>query len=101
MIKKDRWVLIHRNVLEPSERAVQVPDDTKKVPLELWTKGYLQEDANIGDEVTVLTRTKRMEKGTLLEAAPYYKHDFGKFVPELITISDQVKEIVFGGADNE
>ena len=101
MIKKGDWVLIHRNVLEPSERAPQVPDDTKKVPLEMWVKGYLQEDANIGDEVTILTRTKRIEKGTLLEVNPYYKHDFGKFVPQLNQISDQVKEILFGGADNE
>ncbi|NYB75393.1 2-amino-4-ketopentanoate thiolase, partial [Sedimentibacter hydroxybenzoicus DSM 7310] len=44
MIKKGEWVLIHRNVLEPSERAPQVPDDTKQVPLEMWIKGYLQED---------------------------------------------------------
>jgi hypothetical protein len=101
VIKKGEWVLIHRVVLKPEERAPQVPDDTKKVPLELWVKGYLQEDANIGDEVTVLTRTKRLERGTLVEANPYYKHDFGKFVPELLKISEQVKEIVFGGADNE
>lgn len=101
VIKKGTWVLIHRNVLEPEERAPQVPDDTKKVPLELWVKGFLQEDAKIGDEVTVETRTKRIEKGRLLEANPYYKHDFGKFVPELITISEQVRDIVFGGADNE
>lgn len=101
MIKKGEWVLIHRNVLEPSERAPQVPDDTKQVPLELWVKGYLQEDANIGDEVTVLTRTKREERGTLLEANPYYKHDFGKFVPELLKVSEQVRDILFGGEANE
>ncbi|MEL7646916.1 MAG: 2-amino-4-oxopentanoate thiolase subunit OrtA [Sedimentibacter sp.] len=101
MIKKGEWVLIHRNVLEPTQRAPQVPDDTKQVPLELWVKGYLQEDANIGDEVTVLTRTKREERGTLLEANPYYKHDFGKFVPELLRVSEQVRDILFGGAENE
>lgn len=101
MIKKGEWVLIHRIVMEPSARAPQVPDDTKKVPLELWVKGYLQEDANIGDEVTVLTRTKRIEKGKLLEVNPYYKHDFGKFVPELLKVNEQVRDILFGGADNE
>jgi hypothetical protein len=101
MIKKGEWVLIHRNVLEPSQRAPQVPEDTKNVPLELWVKGYLQEDANVGDEVTVLTRTKRVERGTLLEANPYYKHDFGKFVPELLVVSEQVRDILFGGAENE
>ena len=101
MIKKGEWVLIHRNVLEPSERAPQVPDDTKKVPLELWVKGYLQNDANVGDEVTVITRTKRLENGTLLEVNPYYKHDYGKFVPELLKVSEQVRDILFGGDDNE
>jgi len=101
MIKKGEWVLIHKNVLEASERAPQVPDDTKKVPLELWVKGYLQNDANVGDKVTVITRTKRVEHGTLLEANPYYKHDYGKFVPELLQIGDQVRDILFGGDDNE
>ncbi len=101
MIKKGEWVLIHRNVLEPSERAPQVPDDTKKVPLEMWVKGYLQEDANVGDDVTVLTRTKRVAHGKLLEANPYYKHDFGKFVPELLKVGDQVRDILFGGESNE
>lgn len=101
MIKKGEWVLIHRNVLEPSQRAPQVPEDTKQVPLELWVKGYLQQDANVGDEVTVLTRTKRTETGILLESNPYYKHDYGKFVPELLKVSEQVREILFGGAENE
>lgn len=101
MVKKGEWVLIQKVILEASQRAPQVPEDTKQVPLKMWVKGYLQEDAEIGDEITILTRTKRIEKGTLLEANPYYKHNFGRFVPELIKISDQVKEIVFGGADNE
>jgi len=97
MVEKGTWVLIHRNILEPNERAPQVPDDTKKVPLEMWIKGYLQADANVGDEVEVITRTGRKETGTLLEANPYYKHDYGKFVPELIDINQQVRDILFGG----
>ena len=101
MAKKGDWVLIHRNVLEPSERAPQVPDDTKIVPLEMWVKGFLQADAEIGDEVTVVTRTKRQEHGRLLEVNPCYTHSFGKFVPELLKVSEQVRDIVFGGADNE
>lgn len=97
MIKKGEWVIIHRNILEPSERAPQVPEDTKKVPLEMWIKGYLNEDANIGDEVEITTVTKRIEKGTLLEVNPYYKLDYGVFVPELLQINAQVREILFGG----
>lgn len=99
MVKKGTWVLIHRNILEPSERAPQVPDDTKKVPLEMWIKGYLQSDAELGDEVEVVTRTGRKETGTLLEGEPSYRHDYGKFIAELQVISEQVREITFGGDD--
>lgn len=101
MKKKGDWVLIHKIVLSPEERAPQVPDDTKKVPLEMWIKGYLNEDAQIGDQVSITTRTKRVEEGKLLEVNPYYTHDFGKFVPELLKISEQVREITFGGEENE
>lgn len=97
MVKKGEWVRIHKIILEPSERAPQVPEDTKKVPLEMWDKGYLQEDANIGDLVSIITATGREESGTLREVNPYYTHDFGKFVPELLIISKQVREITFGG----
>lgn len=102
MANKGNWVLIHKVVLTPEERAPQVPDDTKKVPLELWVKGYLVEDnAKIGDEVTVITRTKRKETGTLLEVNPTYTHSFGKFVPELLRVSELVREELFGGEDHE
>ncbi len=97
MIKKGEWVRLHKIILQPSERAPQVPEDTKKCPLELWVKGWLQEDAKIGDEAKVLTMTGRIEEGTLIEEAPYYTHNFGKFVPELIKIDQQAREILFGG----
>lgn len=97
MIKKGEWVRIHKNILEPSERAPQVPDDTKLCPLEMWVKGYLLADANMGDEVEIETVTGRKETGTLIEVNPYYDHDFGKFVPELLAIDKQVRDIVFGG----
>lgn len=97
MIKKGQWVRIHKVVLTPEERAPQVPDDTKKVPLEMWVKGYLKEEAQIGDQVEIETVTGRSETGTLVELNPYYTHDFGKFVPELLKIDKQVREMLFGG----
>jgi hypothetical protein len=97
MIPKGSWVLIHRNIMEPSERAPQVPEDTKKVPLEMWVKGTLQTDTEIGAETEVLTRTGRRERGTLLEVNPTYAHGFGDFVPELLEISRQVRAVVFEG----
>ena len=54
MAKRNDWVRIHRNVLEPAERTGKLPEDTKQVPLEMWVKGRLvNESAEIGDEVTV------------------------------------------------
>jgi hypothetical protein len=97
MVKKGDWVRIHKIILQPSERAPQIPDDTKKAPLEMWTKGYLDADAEIGDEVSITTATDRKETGKLVEVNPYYEHDFGKFVPELLTIDRQVRGILFGG----
>ena len=97
MINKGEWVRIHKIILEPSERAPQVPEDTKKVPLQMWDKGFLQKDAEIGDNVTVETVSGREESGTLIEVNPYYEHDFGKFVPELLAIDKQVRGILFGG----
>jgi hypothetical protein len=98
MVRKGAWVLIHKIILEPKDRAPQVPDDTKKVPLEMWVKGRLQGDAAIGRQAVVITRTGRREEGTLLEENPTYRHSFGEFVPGLLDISEQVCGIVFGGA---
>ena len=97
MVKKGEWVRIHKVILQPSERAPQIPDETKKCPLEMWTKGYLDNDAEIGDEVSITTAADRKETGTLIEVNPYYEHDFGKFVPELLAIDKQVRGILFGG----
>lgn len=97
MAKKGDWVRIHSIVLEPSGRAPKVPEDTRKCPLEMWTKGFLQEDAEIGDQVTVQTAVGRLEKGELIEVNPYYTHSYGKFVPELVQIDKQLREILFGG----
>lgn len=95
--KKGDWVQIHQIILKPEERTAKIPEETKKVPLELWVKGYLKEDGNIGDIVEVTTLTKRSVKGELVEVNPRYKYGFGEeFVPELIKIGEIVKEIVKG-----
>jgi hypothetical protein len=97
MVKKDTWVLVHRIILEPEERAPQVPEDTKRAPLEMWVKGRLLEDSELGGPARVKTRTGRTEEGTLLEVNPAYRHGFGDFVPELLAISEQARRIVFEG----
>jgi hypothetical protein len=96
MVKKNSWVRIHSIILEPGERAPQVPEDTKKVPLEMWVKGWLLEDAEIGGTAAVRTLTGRRETGTLLEENPSYGHGFGDLVPELLLIGARTRELVFG-----
>jgi len=101
LVKKGSWVRIHDIVLEPSQRAANLPEDTKKVPLEMWTKGFLMEDAEIGSIVEIETITKRHVKGTLIEVNHHYDHDFGKFIPEILEIGIQLKDILWGGEANE
>ena len=97
MAKKGDWVRVHKVILRADERTARLPEDTQKCDLEMWTKGFLQEDAEIGDEVTIKTAVNRVEKGTLIEVAPYYAHSYGKFVPEIIEIDKRLREIMNGG----
>ncbi|MCC5911520.1 MAG: 2-amino-4-ketopentanoate thiolase [Clostridiaceae bacterium] len=100
-VEKGAWVRIHDIILEPSERATHLPEDTKKVPLELWNKGFLLQDATIGDRVEIRTLTDRKVTGELIEVNPHYDHDYGKFVPELLQIGLQLRGILWGGEDHE
>ena len=97
MAKKGDWVRIHKIILKAEERTGKLPEDTQKVPLEMWTKGYLLADAEIGDEVEIESVHGRHETGTLIAVNPYYTHNFGTCVPELLAIDQQVRGIVFGG----
>lgn len=97
MIPKHTWVQIRKVVLDASHRAPNIPEDTKQVSLVMWVKGYLEHDANIGDEVTIRTLTDRFETGTLVCANPVFTHNYGDFVIENLKIASMVKTIVFGG----
>lgn len=99
--KKGDFVRIHNIILKAEDRAPNLPEDTKKVPLEMWVKGFLQYDAELGEEVEIITITGRKVKGVLFEINPVYKHNYGEFVPELLQIGLQVREILFGGEKDE
>ncbi len=94
---KGDWVNVYNVVFTPDERAPQVPEDTKKVPLEMWVRGFLTHDANLNDEVEVKTLTGRLVTGKMVEIAPAYPHTFGKHVPEIMEIGKQLRSILFGG----
>lgn len=93
--KKGDWVRIHGIVLKANERTANIPDDTKKVDLEMWNKGFLLNDtAKIGDEVEVETVIGRKIKGTLIELNPQYELNYGRLIPELLHIGMQAREIL-------
>ena len=101
MAKKNYCVQIHIDVLKPEERATNIPEDTRHVPLEMWVKGHLVNDeAEIGDVVTIVTKTGRTVTGTMCAVNPSFKHNFGDYVPELDQIEETVKDILFGGRNN-
>ena len=98
-VKKGEWVQVHDIILKPEERTAKIPEDTKKVPLEIWVKGFLNSDAKMGDVVEVTTRVGRTVKGTMVDVNPTYDYGFGEiYIPELLKISRQVKDIVRGVA---
>lgn len=93
--KKGDWVRIHKVILTSEERAPQVPDDTKDVPLEMWDKGFLLDEyAAVGDEVEVETIIGRRLRGKMIEINPQYDHGWGDCVPEILHIGRQVKAIL-------
>lgn len=96
-VKAGSYVQIHKVVLRPEERTGKLPEDTRRVPLELWTKGFLQKDACMHDEVTIKTITGRLVEGTLVAVDPTYDYGFGEtYVPELLQVGIQVRDIVKG-----
>lgn len=92
--KKGTWVEIHRIVLAPGERAPQVPEDTKAVPLEMTVKGFLCRDADVGDEVEIVTPTGRRARGVLRAINPAYEHGFGSPIEELSSIGGELRGIL-------
>lgn len=94
MILKGTFVRIKKIVLEVENRRQDIPEDTKNVPLVMWTKGYLLTDAKIGDEVIVETLSKRKEEGVLVEAEHVHEVNYGSFVPEIMEIGKIMKEVL-------
>lgn len=96
--KKGDWVQIHEIVLKPEQRTGKLPEDTQKVPLELWVKGFISNDANIGETVEIKTITGRVLQGELVEVNPRYEYGFGDtYVPEVLQIGLQIRSILKDG----
>lgn len=100
MAKKNDYVRVHRAVLQAVERTGKLPEDTKNVPLEMWVKGFLQdEQAKLGDTVTIKTVVGRLETGVLMEENPCYALNYGEYVPEIQEIDRQLRGVLFEGEE--
>ena len=85
------WVEVHAVVLEPGERAPQVPVDTKGVALEMTVKGVLVANGALGEEVEITTPAGRRIRGRLTAINPPYTHRFGSPIPELVSIGNELR----------
>jgi len=80
------WVEIQKVLLRPEERAHNLPEDTRSTPYVMRLRGFLDEDAVVGDQVSVTSMIGRTHTGLLIDADPAYEHTFGRVVPELLHI---------------
>lgn len=88
MIEKGTYVYIKKIVLKSNQRSSNIPFDTKDKDFIMKIKGYLTKDASLGDEVDILTETKRKVSGILIETNPTYTHSFGDYLDEVKTMKD-------------
>ncbi len=93
--QKGDWVQIYQVILPMGERAPQVPAETAVVPLEMWVKGFLEEDkAQVGTDITIRSLAGRLLQGQLVAIKPYYEVNYGFPQPELLTIGVELKAIL-------
>ena len=88
-IEKGTWVEVEQVVLTPDQRASTLPEDTKKVPYMMRVSGFLEIDAEMGQEVEIRTIIGRVLNGKLVTLNPSYMHTFGNTVPELLKIGTE------------
>ncbi len=91
LIAAGTWVEIGDIVLEPGERAPQVPEDTASVALEMRVRGVLLAPTALGEEAEIETAAGRRLRGVVLAVNPAYDHSFGPPVPELAAIGDDLR----------
>jgi len=93
-IPEGSWVEIRRVVLEPGERAPQVPEDTRRIPFEMRVWGFLERATALGEAAVIVTSAGRRVRGTLSEARPSYDHGFGPPIAELLPIGNEARTIL-------
>lgn len=94
------WVEIWNVIMEQGKRAPQVPEDTQKVPLEMRLRGFLvNEQAKLGEIVSIRTRIGRVVEGKLIELHPRYNHTFGEPQKALLDIGQELRTFLKEGGE--
>jgi hypothetical protein len=86
-----QWVEVERVLLEPSDRAANLPQDTAAQPLRVWVKGFASDGAAIGAECEIETMTGRTVRGALSAINPGYTHTFGSPPPGIVSIGRDLR----------
>jgi hypothetical protein len=85
------WVEVSYVLLEPADRAANLPSETAEKQLVVWVKGFARSAAEPGDELEVETMTGRLVTGTLTDVNPGYAHTFGRPTPELTHVGADLR----------
>ncbi len=93
-IAANTLVEIQRIVLAAGDRAPQVPEETQQVPLVMRVKGFLINDASLGEQAEVQTPAGRRLHGTLVDGSPAYTHTFGPRIEALSHIGTELRELL-------
>ena len=65
LIPKGTWVEVRTVILPPSDRAAAVPAETAAITLGQRVRGFLDQEAHLGDEVTVTSEIGGHNTGVL------------------------------------
>jgi 2-amino-4-ketopentanoate thiolase alpha subunit len=85
------WVEVECVLLEPADRAANLPADTAQQQMLAFVNGFAQAGAALGEEATVETMTGRLVTGRLSEINPGYFHTFGRPPTELIGVGRDLR----------
>lgn len=86
------WVEVEITVLNPEKRPSYLPESTRKTPLKMWVRGFLQTNkGDIGNNVKIRTLSGRIVEGELVQTKPSHKYDYGETIPELLAAGEELK----------
>lgn len=90
---KGDWVEISQVVLEPGERAPNLPPDTAAERYTLRARGFAISEADTGSDISIRTFAGRTLTGRLEEVNPEFHLSHGESVPELVRLRFELEEM--------